>query len=121
MFKWMTGNTYSNVVTLYANNFTLNSVACQYFQEIRWCLIGIDEASLKVAIKPVTAREIDLHLAPMEHLNKVSMGKGYARISNKHIVDEISTLIQKECNGLKFLASYDEKEKMLIVDLNRQL
>ena len=121
MFKWMNGNTYSNVVTLYPNNFTLNSVACQYFQEIRWCLIGIDEQNFKVAIKPVTAREIDLNLYPMEHLNKVSMGKGYARISNKHIVDEIAAMIQKECNGLKFISSYDEKEKMLIVDLNHQL
>ncbi len=121
MFKWMTGNSYSNIVTLYSNNFTLNTVACQYFQDIRWCLIGIDAAEKKVAIKPVTAREIDLHLVTLEHLNKVSMGKGYARISNKHIIDEISALIQCECNGLKFLSRFDEKEKMLIVDLNRQL
>lgn len=121
MYKWMTGNSYSNIVTLYSNNFTLNSVACQYFQDIRWCLIGIDEASRKVAIKPVSAREIDLHLVQLEHLNKVSMGKGYARISNKHIIDEISTLIETECNGLKFVAQFDEKEKMLIVDLNHQL
>ena len=121
MFKWMTGNTYSNIVTLYANNFTLNSVACNYFQDIRWCLIGIDESDLKVAIKPVTAREVDLHLVPMEHLNKVSIGKGYARISNKNIIDQISAIINKECNGLKYLANFDEKEKMLIVDLSHQL
>ena len=49
------------------------------------------------------------------------MGKGYARISNKHIVDEIAAMIQKECNGIKFMSSYDEKEKMLIIDLNHQL
>lgn len=121
MFKWMTGNSYSNIVTLYSNNFTLNSVACQYFQDIRWCLIGIDAQSKKIAIKPVTAREIDLHLVALEHLNKVSIGKGYGRISNKHIIDEISLLLETECNGLKFLASYDEKEKMLIIDLNHQL
>lgn len=121
MFTWVDGNTYMGVVTLYPNNFTLNNVASEHFKDVRWCCIGIDEQEKKVAIKPVTKREVDLNLVPLKQLHKVSLGKGYTRISNKSIIDRVSTLIQKECNGIKFSTSFDEKEKMLIIDLNEPL
>lgn len=121
MYEWAKGNSYTMIVTLYSNNFTLNNVAAAYFDDIRWCRIGIDSVSNKVAIKPVTKREIDLKLQPMDQLHKVSMGKGYARISNKSILDEVSTLLQLDLNGIKFASSFDEHEKMLIVDLNTKI
>lgn len=119
MFEWIPGNAYSSVVTLYPNNFTLNTTAASHFGDVRWCCIGLDKRTLKVAIKPVTKREIDLNLISLDQLHKVSVGKGYARISNKNILTDISSLIDKECNGIKFQASFDEKDKMLIVDLNK--
>lgn len=119
MFEWMPGNAYTSVVTLYANNFTLNNTAASYFSDIRWCCIGIDKESQKIAIRPVSKREIDLKIIPLEQLHKVSLGKGYARISNKPILDQISELLHKECNGLKFNANFDEKEKILVIDLNQ--
>ena len=118
MFTWVDGNMYHGIVTLYPNNFTLNHVASQPFKEIRWCRIGIDEQARKIAIRPVTKREVDLNLVPLKQLHKVSLGKGYARISNKMMINRISELIQNECNGIKFSAVYDEREKMLIIDLN---
>ncbi|MEG0177317.1 hypothetical protein [Anaerorhabdus sp.] len=117
MFEWIPGNAYSSIVTLYPNNFTLNNTAASYFADVRWCCIGLDKKSLKIAIKPITKREIDLNLVPLDQLHKVSVGKGYARISNKPILDEISILIQKDCNGIKLNATFDEKERMLIIDL----
>lgn len=119
MFEWITGNSYANIVTLNQNNFTLNSVSSQYFENVRWCEIGIDALNHKVAIRPITAREKDLDIIAKERLTKVSVGKGYARISNKSAIDKISDIIKKECNGLKFLATFDEKEKMLIIDLDQ--
>lgn len=119
MFEWMPGTAYSSVVTLYPNNFTLNNAAASHFSDVRWCCIGIDKDSLKVAIRPVEKREIDLNVIPLEKLHKVSIGKGYARISNKPILDQISELIHKECDGLKFNASFDEKDKILVIDLNQ--
>ncbi len=119
MFEWVQSNTTVMIVTIYPNNLTLNSLAAEYFDDIRWCMIGIDKKELKVAIKPITKREVDLKLYPMENLHKLSLGKGYARISSKSIISEISSLIDKEINGNKFIAAFDEKERMLIVDLKK--
>ena len=33
MFEWEKGNAFSLVVTLYANNFTLNNAACTKFKD----------------------------------------------------------------------------------------
>ena len=41
MFEWVKGNAYTMLVTLYPNNFTLNNVAAAYFEDIRWCCIGL--------------------------------------------------------------------------------
>ena len=121
MFTWVDGNMFHGIVTLYPSNFTLNNAAANFFEDIRWCCIGIDEKGKKIAIKPVTKREVDLNLIPMKQLNKVSIGKGYARISNKSVIDRISLLINQECSGLKFTAVFDDSEKMLIIDLNDPL
>ncbi|MCF0108502.1 MAG: hypothetical protein HUJ57_00090 [Erysipelotrichaceae bacterium] len=121
MFEWFQGNVYTMVVTFYPTNITLNTVAASHFNDVRWCCIGLDPNNRQLAIKPVTAREIDLGLIPLENLHKISLGKGYARISNKLIINEISRLLDTECNGIKFSAMFDDKQKMLIVDLNQPL
>ncbi len=121
MFNWIDGNNYSGVATLYPNNFTLNNVLAHNFKDNRWCCIGINDQTKQVAIKPVSKREVDLELVPLKQLHKVSIGKGYARISNKSIIDIIAVLINKECNGIKFSAHFDETERMLIIDLNKQI
>lgn len=117
MFEWVKGSAYSLVVTLYPNNITLNSSAAEYFKDVRWAMIGLDKKHKRIGIKPVTKREIDLNLVPMEQLHKVSIGKGYARISNKVVINEISAMINREINGLKLSAEYDEKENVLIVNI----
>lgn len=121
MFTWVKGNAYTLVATLYTNNITLNNAAATYFQDVRWVMIGIDPKKKKVAIKPVTKREIELKLVPMEQLHKVSIGKGYARISNKSVMDEIQGLIDDSINARKFDAIYDERENLLVIDLMADL
>lgn len=117
MFTWVKGNAYSLIVTVYPNNITLNNSAASYFQDVRWAMIGIDEETFNLAIKPVSKREVDLKLVPLEQLHKVSIGKGYARISNKQVVEEICTLLKATLDGDKFDAEFDEKQGILIVNL----
>lgn len=121
MFTWVKGNAYTLVATLYANNITLNNAAASYFQDIRWVMIGIDHKEKKVALKPVTKREVDLKLVPLEQLHKVSIGKGYARISNKQVMEEIAELLDGSIEGMKFDATYDEQNELLIIDLTTNL
>lgn len=117
MFTWVKGNAYVPVATLYATNITLNNAAAAYFQEVRWVMIGIDHEEKQIAIKPVSKRELDLKLVPMEHLHKVSIGKGYARISNKQVMEEIATLLDQPLDGCKFDAEFYDQEGYLVIDL----
>ncbi|WP_416326552.1 hypothetical protein [[Eubacterium] hominis] len=118
MLEWVKGNVYTLVITLYPSNITLNSSAASYFKDVRWSMIGVDRETFQLAIKPVTKREVDLNLVPLEQLHKVSVGKGYARISNKAIIEEISLMIDAPIDGLKISATFDDEENMLIADLH---
>lgn len=121
MFEWATGNAYAMIVTIYSSNFTLNTAACNHFKDYKYCMLGLDKENKKVAIKAVSKEEIDLGLVYLENLHKISIGKGYARISNKVFIEEIYNLTLEREEGLKYAASFDEKEKMLIIDLNNKL
>lgn len=118
MFEWVQGNVYTLIITLYPNNITLNSSAATYFQDVRWAMVGLDKDSYQLGIRPVSKREIDLKVVSSDQLHKVSVGKGYARISNKMIIDEISAIINKPIEGLKLVATFDDKENMLIADFH---
>lgn len=117
MYEWVKGNAYHLIATLYDGNITLNSAAASYFSSVRWVMIGINRNEKKIAVKPVTKNEIDLKLVPMAHLHKISVGKGYGRISNKVIMQEIKSMIGRDLNGVKVGAVYNEEENLLEIDL----
>ncbi len=117
MFTWVKGNAYSLIATLYESNITLNQAAATYFKDVRWVMIGIDHEAKQIAIKPVTKREIDSKLVALEQLHKISVGKGYARISNKQIMEEISEMIAQPLQAQKCDGTYDEQEGLVIIHL----
>ena len=83
MFTWVKGNVYTLVLTLYPNNITLNSSAASYFEDVRWAMIGLDKDSLKLGIRPVTKREIDLHLVSMDQLHRCLLEKDMQESATK--------------------------------------
>ena len=121
MFTWVKGNVYAPIATLYANNITLNNAAAAYFQDVRWVMIGIDHEAEKIAIRKKKKKDIDRKLVPMEQLHKVSIGKGYARITNKQMMEEISNLLGEPLNGNKYNATFHEQQELLIVELTSRL
>ena len=116
-FQWIKGSTTNPAVTIYANNLTLNNAAARYLNDYRYCMLGIDYNTCTIAIKPISKHDIDIKLYDPTHMNKISMGKGYARISNKNFIDEMNKASNRNTIGLKFEAFYDEQESMLVVDL----
>jgi hypothetical protein len=118
MYEWLTGNAHTLVVTLYNTNITLNNSAAAYFSDVRYATIGINRNFKQFVIRPVTKREVELKIIQLEHLHKVSIGKGYARISNKVVCDELAAILNESLSGQKFIARYDDKEKMLVINLS---
>lgn len=121
MFQWIKGSAYSMIATVSTNYITLNNTASSYFKDVKWCLVGIDADDKKLAIKPVSKKDIDLAIYPKESLHKISVGNGYARISNKNIMQSLADICEKPlATNTKYTASYDEKEDMLVVDLTSE-
>ena len=120
MFTWVKGNAYTPVATLYANNITLNQAAAALVQDARWVMLGLDHDNKRVAIRPVSKQEIDRKQVMLQQLHKVSLGKGYARISNKQVMEEIAGTLKQSLNGDKFEAVYDEASNLLVIELMKQ-
>ncbi len=120
MFTWVKGNAYTPVATLYANNITLNQAAAVLVQDVRWVMLGLDHENKRVAIRPVSKQEIDRKQVMLQQLHKVSLGKGYARISNKQVMEEIADMLKQPLNGDKFEAVYDEASNLLVIELMKQ-
>ena len=120
MFTWVKGNAYTPVATLYANNITLNQAAAVLVQDVRWVMLGLDHENKRVAIRPVSKQEIDRKQVMLQQLHKVSLGKGYARISNKQVMEEIAGMLKQSLNGDKFEAVYDEASNLLVIELMKQ-
>ena len=81
-------------------------------------MLGIDVEKKQAAIKAVNKEEIDLGLVPLENLHRISYGKGYARISNKSFIADLGRFIDIKDEGVKLPLTYDESEKMLIMNID---
>lgn len=117
MLVWIKSNANQYILTLSQCNITLNAAAANLFQHVRWCMIGIDEEKMCLAIKPVTKEEIDKNLVDTSALHKVSIGKGYGRITSKACMEELSRLLNRDLDALKITAHYDENQQYLMADL----
>lgn len=121
MYKWMKGNSFNKIATLYAGNITLNVPCIELFKDCKWCLVGIDEGSKKVGIKLVTKEDLDKKSFPEDSMNKVSVGKSFVRICNKSIIKEIGKVMKKKVEGEKFGVNYLNKDRLLEIDLNASI
>ena len=117
MFEWIHNTVSTSTITLYPGNLTLNSSAASYFQDVRWVMLGVDHDQNQLANRPISKREIDLHLVDQNQLHRISIGNGYARISNKTIMKQIAAMIGREVNGEKVSAQFREEETLLVFDL----
>ena len=118
MYKWVKGNSFNKIATIYAGNITLNVPCISFFNGAKWCAIGIDYDDKKVGIKIISAEDIEKKTFPEDTINKVSIGKSFIRICNKSIIKEISKTIKKRAEGEKFGVNFNSKEKLLEIDLN---
>ena len=79
---------------------------------------AVPKAAGKMAIKGISKEDADHKIVPLENLNKISLGKGYARISNKSIVEYAGKVVGSSCINRKFPIQYDDHEQLLIIDLS---
>ena len=121
MYKWVKGNSFNKIATMYSGNITLNVPCINLFDNVNWCIVGIDSSSKKVGIKCINKDDIAKKTFNEDTYNKVSIGKSFIRICNKSIIKEISKTTKKRAEGEKFAVSFNHKDKILEIDLNTTL
>ncbi|MDD8049022.1 MAG: hypothetical protein PHH04_05420 [Thomasclavelia sp.] len=119
-FEWSKNEIIANNITITANNITLNKAACNHFEEVGYVLLGIDDSSRSIGIKPVTKEDINQEIYPRECLYKISIGKSYGRITSKSFIQDLVQRFNLDFNSqasYKYSANYDVIHKTLIVKL----
>ena len=121
MYKWMLGNSFKKVATVYEGNITFNMSCISLFENAKWCMIGIDEQNKKVGIKIISVLDIKNRKVPQDNVNRISVGKSFIRISNKSIINEIENLLNESITNSKFSVGYNKKDEIIEINLNEKI
>lgn len=118
-FQWFHEKPKEVIVTLASGNITLNKQASTYFEHAYNVMLGVDDKTHKIAIKPLTKAEAMSQAIPDNKKYKITLRSSYARITNKAFMEEIMTLSGLNLieESIKYPATWDNKEQILIVDL----
>jgi hypothetical protein len=119
-FIWTSKKPKDGVATLNESNITLNKAASTHFERAYNVLLGIDEETRRLAIKPITKDEVDLGTIPEEKRYKITVRQSYARVSNKKFMKEVADLANLKLahNSYKFKAKWSKESSALVIDLN---
>ena len=118
-FQWFHEKPKEVIVTLASGNITLNKQASTYFEHAYNVMLGVDEQTYKIAIKPLSKEESMSKAIPDNKKYKITIRSSYARITNKAFMEEIMNLsgLNLLDESVKYPAVWDNKEQILIVDL----
>ncbi|HYF82399.1 MAG TPA: hypothetical protein VEB00_05150 [Clostridia bacterium] len=118
-FLWSTPNARAPIITIAPYGITFNSATVELLGKPKRLMIGYDEKSKVVGMKPIND---DANSKSFEFIKKER--NGYVRIGNK---DFIKYLINKKeidfkiRNTYKYIADWDSDDELLIIDLTNPM
>lgn len=117
-FMWSSPSAGAPIVSIALYGITFNSAVLDILKRPEMIMIGYDEREKVIGVKPITKQEDDgkgFVFAERER-------RGNVRIGNKDFLRYIATSAELNLEkSEKFIASWDEQENILIVDLNTPL
>lgn len=119
-FKWTTNEMATMTISIYETNLTLNKAACKYFENVTHVLLGFDDETNQIAIKPISRDDIQNEIYPINQLHRISLGKSYGRITNKNFIEFIARQFHfdfKENQCYKYQAHFNVVTQMMIIQL----
>ncbi len=122
-FTWASKKPNDGVATLYESNITLNKAASSHFERAYSVLLGMDENTGRIAVKPLSKEEVDLGAIAAEKRHKITVKPSYARVCNKKFMKEVQRLANIDLahnKSIKFSATWSRAESALIIDLNEK-
>lgn len=123
-FQWFSKNENEGIATIYDSNITLNKAASGYFDSAYSVMLGYDPNTKVIAIKPLKKDTDSLGHIPDDKRYKISIKQSYSRVSNKLFIKAVSEhtgIVFKKTEAHKFVATWDPAEKMLKIDLTKEV
>lgn len=120
-FIWTSKKPNEGIATLYESNITLNKAASTHFERAYSVLLGLDETTSRIAVKPLSKEEVELGTIPEEKRHKITVKSSYARVSNKKFMKEVAKFANLDLasnKSLKFSATWSREDSALVIDLN---
>ncbi len=121
--NWFNEKPKECVITLAQGNLTLNKAAANYFEHAYSVMLGIENKQRLVVIKPLNKAEALKQDIPENRKYKITVRSSYARITNKAFVEELVQMfgLTLGTEPLKFKASWNQKDQLMIVDMKEVL
>lgn len=123
MIQWFSKNEKSAFATIYSTNITINKTGSEMIKDAYAVMLGLDEDDYKIALQPISQDEYEKKEYPVDNMFVLSGGKTYARVSSTDFVEKVSSLMG--CNykekTRKYSCFYDQHEKLLIIDLKKEV
>jgi hypothetical protein len=90
--QWFSKKETEQIATIYDSNITLNKVASDYFKTAFSVMLGFDETSQHILIKPLDKDATRLGHIPEDQRNPISVWQSSARIANKAFISRLTSL-----------------------------
>ncbi|MGI6684900.1 MAG: hypothetical protein ACOX47_05355 [Bacillota bacterium] len=115
-FMWSTPTSGAPIVSFASYGITFNSSVIEILNRPEKIMVGFDAKNKVVGIKPTDSSNIKgFPFAERER-------NGYVRIGNKDFIKYISAKLQIDFQkAVRFVAEWDEENKILIVDLSKPM
>ena len=111
-------------ISIYETNITINTVAAANFKNAYSTLVGYDQENKTLVIKAISKEEIDLGLYNETELHPIAIKPSYGRISGKNIIKNICEFVPLDFKAkqfYKFYTNWNKEQKMLVVDLTKEV
>lgn len=116
---WFNDKDKDIVVTITSKSITINKVGKQFFETANAVMLGFDEDSKRLIIKPLTKDDVLRGDIPKYKRYNISMSSSYVRITNKAFIEKLDTLFNLSLSneGKRYRGTWELKLGALDVSL----
>lgn len=124
MIEWFSSKNRNDYVTIDSKSLTFSIGTKKFLETAFKAMLGIDKEKSVIYLKLVNCDIANRGDLDQSMLNHISIGKSYARITNKSFIDYLvqNNLINFNKNKfLKFKTNFDTSTNDLIINLKEEI
>ncbi len=121
---WFSENQKTLVATITDNNITFNKACINLLENAYSVMLGLNFEKEIAFIKPLSKEDATRGDITSSEQYKITIRSSYARVCNIAFISSIKKIIEESNlkeKPVKFVCSFDEKEKCVVIDLKERV